>query len=240
MDGEEHGHPNTPHTAKFPAHQFCAARDRRQDPAADAVDLRSSLDTDPLPAFERTEPETGINRSRAVRPRGLTRPRSFRNDKCSVPGRRRAPGCTAPARSKTSWPAPRAGCGCSSCPAGRRRRDHRGRLGRRRHTPPANGQHPRVRPQPPLTAASWHAQFITAVRLARGEASVTPCPVRGCCRVGDRVRWSRTGGTQGVVGYRKRTVVTARSTTAFHVWYRVSPGGAIAQAKNARPSRSIA
>ena len=33
--------------------RLCAARDRRQDQAADAVDLRSSLDSGPLAAFVR-------------------------------------------------------------------------------------------------------------------------------------------------------------------------------------------
>ena len=62
-------------------------RSRRDDSAplgigvkakpAPRVDLRSSLDPDPLPAFVRTEP--GIRRNRS-QPRGLTRPRPFRDD----------------------------------------------------------------------------------------------------------------------------------------------------------------
>ena len=78
-DVGEHGHPQ-PHTT----------RSRRDDSAplgigvkakpAARVDLRSSLDPDPSPAFVRTEPgnrEKPVTTSPA---KGLTRPRSFRDD----------------------------------------------------------------------------------------------------------------------------------------------------------------
>jgi hypothetical protein len=72
----------------LPAHRFCAARDRRQDQAADAVDLRSSLDPDPLPAFACTEPGISTNRSQQSDQKGLTRPHSFRNDRPPLRPRR--------------------------------------------------------------------------------------------------------------------------------------------------------
>jgi len=47
---------------------------------ATRVDLRSSLDPDPLPAFIRTEPSNAPNRSQPVQPQWLTRPHSYRDD----------------------------------------------------------------------------------------------------------------------------------------------------------------
>src|SRR5262245_29507220 len=66
-DDGEHGHPNY---TSFPARRFRADRSRRQDQTRCRVDLRSSLDPDPLPAFVRTEP--GIRKP--VTTRGLTAP----------------------------------------------------------------------------------------------------------------------------------------------------------------------
>jgi hypothetical protein len=78
LDIGEHGHPHNTHS-----------RSRRTDSAPHGigvktkpvarVDLRSSLDPDPLPAVARTEPGNNPNRSQTLRLRGLTRPRSFRD-----------------------------------------------------------------------------------------------------------------------------------------------------------------
>jgi hypothetical protein len=67
---------------------------RRSEPASrpsplTRVDLRSSLDPDPSLAYVRTEPEMRRNRSQPRDLRGLTRPRSFRDDLlCELAGRR--------------------------------------------------------------------------------------------------------------------------------------------------------
>ncbi len=77
------------HWRTRPPHQD-HRRSRRTDSAphgigvktkpATRVDLRSSLDPDPLPAIVRTEPGNGPNRSQTVPRRWLTRPRSYRDD----------------------------------------------------------------------------------------------------------------------------------------------------------------
>jgi hypothetical protein len=78
-DGEEHGHTHIPHTVPGASIMRRAGSASRPSPAT-RVDLRSSLDPDPLPAFVRTEPGNSTNRSQEARSRGLTRPHSFRND----------------------------------------------------------------------------------------------------------------------------------------------------------------
>ena len=68
-DTAPHNYPHTVPGASIVRRPGSASR-----PSRYAVDLRSSLDPDPLPAFVSTEPGNGTNRSRAVRPKGLTAP----------------------------------------------------------------------------------------------------------------------------------------------------------------------
>ncbi len=77
--GQWRQRPHNPHTRSRRSHHAPPGAGVKATPAA-RVDLRSSLDPDPLPAYARTEPKTPTNRSQAAQDSDLTRPRLFRDD----------------------------------------------------------------------------------------------------------------------------------------------------------------
>jgi hypothetical protein len=69
MDGEEQGPPQQPHSVQVPGRSILRRTGSASRPSRYAVDLRSSPDPDPLPAFVRTYPG---NRSKPVTNRAAT------------------------------------------------------------------------------------------------------------------------------------------------------------------------